>query len=306
MRLARSDDEAAILALINRVQPHAPWTQAHYDWQFKHGPAGAPILRVIDCEGLIAGFLAVSRRHVWVDGKIYDGFLMQDGMTDPTFRGRGFFNMLATALRDGLVGTDLVGLMFPNKHSENSFRRTGWTELMKVPLRVAHAQGLTKDLSLLQPVPAFNSDVLAIWKDAGFSVGVLRSPEYLNWRYGIPGATYYRFMIDGDAGFAVLKVYDRGGSRVVNLCDFVVRKGERGRIAEFLDEVHAFAQQHGAAEVQALVDARNPYAAAFEAKGFALDLSQDRFIFTDGPADVLPRLSSASAWHISQADNDVY
>ena len=54
VRLARPDDEPAILALINVVQPHAPWTKEHFDWQFHHTPLAKPVLLVVEIDLRVA------------------------------------------------------------------------------------------------------------------------------------------------------------------------------------------------------------------------------------------------------------
>ncbi len=67
--------------------------------------------------------------------------MVQDVMTHPNYRGRGFLHWLATVCLEDMRNDGAIGYTFPNKLSEGSFRRTGWAELSPIPLR-------SKDLRL--------------------------------------------------------------------------------------------------------------------------------------------------------------
>lgn len=307
VRFAREDDEPAILDLINLVQPHAPWTREHFDWQFHKGPFGKPVLRVVEIDGRVAAFVAASMRKVAVGGAILDGFVLQDGMTHPNFRGRRCFHHLAASLKESQRTDQFVGLLFPNKTSENTFRRNGYTPVMNCPLCVANTRSRpSAKFTALRPVSEFGPEVLDVWNDAGMSVGVVRNAALLNWRYGVPSVPYHRFVIDDGAGFAVLKLYNRNGTHVVNVCELVVRQRETASLKRALDDIHVFAQAHSAAEIQAFSPRGHAYWAALSDAGFARDATMDRVFITDGPPDLLPLLATESAWHLTQGDNDVY
>jgi hypothetical protein len=50
----------------------------------------------------------------------------------------------------------------------------------------------------------------------------------------------------------------------------------------------------------------HPYRQTFEEFGFTREVNNDRFIFSTGPAPLLPTLTQQSNWHLSQGDSDVY
>jgi len=310
MRAATPADKPAVLALINHIQPHIPWSAAHYDWQFLQGPAGPAEVRIIEADGRVVSLYVGTRKSLWVDGRVRPGIMVQDVLTHPDYRGRGFLNSMASAFLAEMRGRGDCGYTFPNKLSENSFRRSGWTELTGIPALQAAidpsaGRPAPRD-GLLQEIGSFEPAVDAIWREAGIPVGVLRDAAYLNWRYGRPDTTYRRFLINKDRGYLVLKLYDRGDSKVMHICDLVLRANARDLCDDVLVAVRALATGLGAGLLTAWLPEGHIYRPRFAAAGLQPDLTNDRFAFTTGPADVLDRLSKRSFWHLSQGDSDVY
>ena len=307
MRPACADDRAQVLDFFNQIMSHMKRTPDEYVWQYESGPAGPAEQRIIECEGRIVSVYVGTRKRLWVHGRTVPCVMVQDVMTHPDFRGSGFLNHMARSFLAEMQAAGLCGFTFPNKLSENSFRRSGWTELMPIPLRIAATDILaTAANSALEPVEQFSRDTADIWVTSGLGIGVLRDRAFLEWRYARPQAAYRRFWIDGDAGYLVLKIYDRGDRRVVHVCDLVVSEAARGLLPGILEGVHAFAAEHKAATLTCWVPDAHPYAAAFAASGFARDYTNDRFAFVTGNPDLLPQLSRPEAWHLTQADNDLY
>ena len=300
-------DLPALLDLMAVVLPHDPRSLDYLRWQYLAGPAGPAALRLIESDGRPVSLYVGTRKMLWVDGRVMPCVMIQDVLTHPDFRGRGFLNHMARCFLAEMAETDTPGFTFPNKQSENSFRRTDWTELMPIPLRLAQPRpDQEADGSLLRPVDSFGAEAGAIWEAAGLRVGVFRDAAFLNWRYARPQAVYSRFLIADDQGFMVLKVYDRADCRVVHLCDLVVRQAARRRLPAVLAAIHGFAAARRAALLTCWLPDGHPFAADFAAAGFAPDPGNDRFAFTHGAPSLLPTLRQPQAWHFSQADNDIY
>src|SRR5688572_9528807 len=154
--------------------------------------------------------------------------MVQDVLTHPEYRGRGFLNGMGAAFLAEMRAWGDCGYTFPNKLSENSFRRAGWTELAGIPalhLPLGHrAEAKATPIgNRLTEVAAFEPSVDAIWHSAELRVGAVRDSAHLNWRYGRPQTTYRRFLIEGDRGYLVLMLYDRGEAKVMHVCDLVLR-----------------------------------------------------------------------------------
>jgi hypothetical protein len=311
LRPASLTDKTALLELINVVQPHIPWDSEDFDWQLLAGPAGPAEIRVIEVDGRIVSLYVGTRKLLWVQGEVVPAFMVQDVLTHPEYRGRGFLNGLASAFLNEMRAQGVCGYTFPNKSSENSFRRTGWTELSGVPAMTStlNSQDGGNSLhrsGLLSRIERFGSSMDQIWPDAGISVGVLRNAEYLNWRYSRPRTQYHRFLIDDDAGFLVLKFYDRGDIKLMHVCDLVLRSRAKHLAVAVLEEARRLALESGVRGATAWVPGGHPLRDAFEASGFAADSTTDRFVFVTGSEQALPQLVTARTWHLSQGDSDVY
>ena len=304
IRPATPADKPAILALINVIQPHIPWSAQHYDWQFVQGPAGPAEIRVVECDDILVSLYVGTRKRLWVDGEIRSGIMVQDVLTHPSYRGKGMLNALATSFLREMHERNECGYTFPNKLSENSFRRSGWNELMPVPALECSVFPQDDFADSAIEVPAFDSSVDAIWPDAGIQVGVARNAEYLNWRYERPNTVYRKFV--SEVGFFVVKSYDRGTQKVMHICDLVLRQHARARCKSILASVKSLAAQSGGSLLTCWVPHRHPYRQAFEDAGFVRDIRNDRFVFTTGPIALLPILTNAAHWHFSQGDSDVY
>jgi GNAT superfamily N-acetyltransferase len=311
IRAAGPADKPAVLTLINLIQPHIPWSSEHYDWQFFRGPAGPAEVRIIEADDRVVSLYVGTRKNLWIDGTVRRGIMVQDVLTHPEYRGRGFLNGMGAAFLAEMRAWGDCGYTFPNKLSENSFRRAGWTELAGIPalqLPLGHRAEAkaTPNGNRLTEVAAFEPSVDAIWHSAELRVGALRDAAYLNWRYGRPQTTYRRFLIEGDRGYLVLKLYDRGEAKVMHVCDLVLRADARKLCGAVLSDVVALAASAGATLLTAWLPAGHPYRPQFEATGLAPDQTNDRFAFTTGPDAVLGTLAQPSHWHLSQGDSDVY
>lgn len=296
-------DAPQLLGLINFIQPHVPWTEVHLRWQFFESPAGPARLHVIRDGDAIVSLYAAIRQRILVEGEVKTAWMIQDVMSHPAYRGRGFLHHLGQLCLNELRQHGDAGYTFPNKLSEGSFRRTGWHESGRVPLRTLSLNGLPSQsrtsTGLVESVTVFDGRHATAWSAADVGVGVHRDVEFLSWRYGKPGQTYHKFALGGDAGFLVLKVYRGSESTTVHICDLVLRKDSRELVGPALAFVLGFAFGNGAARVTAWLPESHPYGPAFDGAGLILSREHDRFMFVEGPVTGKP-------WHVTQGDSDVY
>lgn len=303
-------DAGALLALINLVQPHVPWDRAHLDWQFFEPPSGQARLYVMRDAGAIVALYSAIPQRLWTGAGTVATWMVQDVMTQPAYRGRGFLHRLGERCLEELRADGATGYTFPNKQSEGSFRRLGWTEVGLVPRRTATvrraARGPTAARARsdvrIEPVRGgpFAAAAMDAWTAAEVGVGVHRDAAFLNWRYHKPGATYDRFDVDAGRGFLVLKQFDGGDDgRVMHVCDLVLRADARDLLDAVLEFAHQAAERAGADRLTAWLPAAHPYAPAFERAGLHLDADHDRYMFATG-------LPDGCAWHVTQGDSDVY
>ena len=302
---AEAHDAGGLLALINLVQPHVPWDRAHLEWQFFAPPAGPARLYVVRDGSTIVSLYAAVAQRVTVAGQTVRGFMVQDVMTNPSYRGRGFLHQLGALCLEEIRAAGDVGYTFPNKLSEGSFRRNGWAEIGLVPRRGAPLPGPEPSAP---PAPvqrleeAFDERATAIWEAAGLPTGVRRDAAFLRWRYGKPSARYERFLVDGEAGFVVLKTFDDGPTRIVHLCDVILRATARDQLPGVLASVFDLARRRGARRLTAWLPAAHPYAPDFDKAGLLLE-EHDRYMLVTGPAEMAVE---RQVWHVTQGDSDVY
>lgn len=294
-------DAASLLSLINLVQPIVPWDERHLAWQFFEPPSGAARLWVIRAgESIVSLYSAIPQR-VRAGSTTQQGWMVQDVMTHPDYRGRGFLNHLGALCLDEIRADGAVGYTFPNKASEGSFRRLRWEEAGRVPLRVATTpgHGSSGREPVVTPLASFSSVHELIWGAADVGSGVHRDAAYLGWRYGKPRQRYDRFAIGGDQGVLVLKFFETDAGSVLHVCELLVRSEARELLQPALRFVRSRALARGAARITAWLPVDHPYASAFDSAGLILDAAHDRFMFVTGPV-------SRDRWHVTQGDSDVY
>jgi hypothetical protein len=236
-------------------------------------------------------------------------------MTLPAYRNRGLLHWLGARCAEDLDRAGVIGLTFPNKLSENSFRRNGWTELCRVPLREVNVErsapdarrGLTEGNDILEEIDeSYDGRVAHVWQDSGNVIGIERDTDYLNWRYSKPGQEYRRFVIDGGRGFLVVKPYVDGNRSVLHICDLVVCGSARKLITPVLAACRSLARAVGADGISAWVDPRHPYASDYDGIDLRIVTKHDRTVFVRTPKRLARLVTDPGVWHLSQGDSDVY
>jgi GNAT superfamily N-acetyltransferase len=286
-----------LLGLIGLVQPHVPWGREHLAWQFLRPPAGPARLYVARDAGKIVSLYVAVVQRVRTGDQLARGCMIQDVMTDPAYRGRGLLHRLGAECLAEMRAAGDVGYTFPNKLSEGSFRRLGWDELHRVPLRKRTLGEPIEAETIAASRPGdFSQRAGAIWRRANLGIGVERDAAFLAWRYSKPGAIYDCMVLGEDDGFLVTKQYRGATGLTMHVCDLVV--ADMRHVAPSLALVDKLARAAGASELTAWLPASHPYASAFDDAGLMLVADHDRYMFTTGPV--------LGSWHVTQGDSDVY
>jgi hypothetical protein len=307
VRMGSRKDAIKIIELINLIQPQEPWSYEHFMWQYYDSQPGDPCLYLIFHQDNLVSLYAAVKKSCYIQGEIKEGFMIQDVMTHPEYRGQGFLNYLSSLCVNNIIKGSYFAYTFPNKLSENSFRRNGWKELTKIPLRTMNVKNIrNREENILEQVNQFDHKVTKIWHDSGLPVGVHRDTSFLNWRYSRPETTYFKFCIKKDKGYLVLKLFDKGDTKCLHLLDIVVVCSFQEIIHTILKSIKAFASMKGAEMITCWLHKNHPYANTFDEFGFLLDPNHDRYSFVMAPDKDLEIFSSANLWHLTQGDSDVY
>lgn len=300
-------DASRILELINHIQPSIPWTMEHLNWQFFLNPAGEAKLYGISDSGKLISFYAAVPHTISNQSRIIRGRMIQDVMTHPDYRGRGFLHQLAKHCMGDMIANGEIGYTFPNENSENSFRRTGWSALCRVPWRKKHLDSLLSSASIIStfaPIVDFSA-VPDIWSFSLLPLGVDRNPKYLGWRYSKPGTCYSSFVVNRDQAILILKTYEDAGRRVLHICELFTSRECLHLIPEMLTFSELFAADRGADVLTAWLPEGHPYAAAFDTTGLNLSPDSSRYVFAHSGGSGMD-ISDYSLWHITQGDSDIY
>jgi hypothetical protein len=306
VELEESDCKRAI-ELINAVQPHIPWNEDHFHWQYFGRPGHQAKLFGAIHQDKLVGFYAAIKNSFLFEGNIRDAYMVQDVMTVKNFRGRGILHLLGEVCSGAIDGSGGIGYTFPNERSANSFRRLGWSEIMDVPLREAKCgQARVASTAHISKVAAFETSVNEIWKHSGMSSGIHRDAEYLNWRYSKPGIQYLKYIVGDFAGFLVIKIFRSEHGLKVHLLDLVVKETETEWVEDILNFVLSTASELRASSVTCWLPAGHLYESSFAEVGFSNREPQNRSIFlrSDSKQDTL--MHKNGQWHISQGDSDVF
>lgn len=318
-RLAEVKDYSGILDLINLAQPHLPWTKEYFEWQFLNNPAGVARIWVAGYQGqIVATYVAVCHK-VTVRGKDFTGWMVQDVMTHPDFRGLGIMHRLAELCKESICTPEFpVNYTFPNERSHNSFPRYGWVVAFRVPLRsveLSFSGNQAEEIKNVFPLPAFNEEVEEFWQviKRDFPFIVSRHVKYLKWRYQKrPGAQYHPFVLRQEGrirGILVMKHYEKSSEeRLAHICDLLVKKEDETGLKVLLEKAHQFAAQGGARHLTAWLPAQHAFEPFYEAAGLKLDETINRWflVFSDKSNPLTSGVEQSAAWHLSMGDSDIY
>jgi len=306
IELATHEDIDQIIALRQTCMPHVQTTRNLVEWQFFKNPLGTANVYVIRSANGLVSMIATLPRAIRVNGEVRKGRTMVDIMTDPAYRGKGLAHQHGFRCWQDMTDAGELAYILPNQNSEKSFRRAGWTELMRVPLRSATVvDGTRKPFRhRYQNVESFDVRATDIWNRCSFPVGVHRDADYLNWRYSKPDCTYHRFLVDGDQGLLVLKFYSEGDKRLVHICELHGADTQPSLVEDALHFCHDFAIRSGADTLTCWLSKGHMDESLYAAFGFHIE-HPERFIFFK-PVIESDKTLKAIPWHFSQGDSDVY
>jgi GNAT superfamily N-acetyltransferase len=276
VRAATSDDDAAVLELLQASMGWVPDEQyaEFFRWKHRESPFGAsPAWAAVDgSDGRIVGFRTYVRWQFVRDGEIVPAVRAVDTVTHPDHQGKGIFSLLTKA---SLAELDEMGVGFvfntPNDKSRPGYLKMGWQLVEKLPVaarprsalalvRLARArvpadkwstecsagvpapEALADDASLATLLERTGPGAGTGTDPAGGLDGLLvtnRTPEYLRWRYGFPPLRYRAVGAPGGLadGLAIFRLRRRGAATEAALCELLVPGDDSGITRELLSEI---------------------------------------------------------------------
>ena len=290
-------------------------TADYYRWLVTaSGDAEAVALAALDGDRIVGVLCAILRR-VTVDGEPILTAKLEEMRTDPRERGRGVMSRVFAGVRDACLERG-AHVLFAGPTSPFSYPiftgRLGFVEPFSMasfvrPLRAGPLRLAFGHASVETP-PALPADAGALAErvSAAARVAVLRTPAYLEWRYG-RHPDPYRFVVlreaGAAAGVAVWKETLQRGLRIANLLECLAETPRvRGRL---LGAVAAVAARESSCEVLTGWATLGLGPGALLRRGCVLRRARTPLLLWHDdalPAAVAERLRDPRAWLLSMGD----
>ncbi len=147
--------------------------------EFKYqNSVGLSKLATVRCNGKLVAMNGLIPMEICNSGFPTVGWMSCDTATHPNYQGRGLFKLCVLALEDSLPdGAFLFG--FPNLNSMPGFTKMGWRRLAEIDLYFSSSLLGTKKSAIVTAV-----DINTLTKYPPNPNGIVKSHEYLVWRYG--------------------------------------------------------------------------------------------------------------------------
>jgi hypothetical protein len=276
-----------------------------FDWWFERNPAGPRLISLVRDDGRVAGVSGMSFFRMMLNGDEADVVFALDAATHPDYRGRGLWSKLelrnekvsaaagavaALGFTNPLAGPILVG-------------KLGWRDLARLRVWARPLVGRARQGGGTEPLGHFDAEADALYERERrrFANHLMRSAEFLNWRY-----------VESPRGYRCFAARSRG-----RLDGYAVlaRKNHEGRtvgvVADLVGSPRACRRLLGrcareARGVRALVALVSPWQrSTFLAAGFVPTQKSIRFIGKPlRPGVALP--TGRDAWHFTLGDMDIF
>jgi GNAT superfamily N-acetyltransferase len=323
------------------------WTR-WWQWMYRDNPCGRGKICLADYDGQIVGQYAITPMMLKIGDDVVPGSLSLDTMTHPEYRRQRIFETLATAVYDeARRGGTCIVYGFPNEFSYPGFiSKLDWFYISTMRVAVkplnwrnslsmqignrflcrlgAVAGGLAAKLffrSTKTPVvegltisqaARFDERVDDLWARVShrYQVAVVRSREYLNWRYtGLQDADYLIYVAEkrgAVSGYLVMRCAQMQQARAAIIFDVLA---ETDTIAQCLvaRAVERSAQDNMDVVYWSSVGGR-ALAGAFRRNGFmSLPFLKSLRLcaYANSPSVSKELLQDSANWHVQMGDSDM-
>lgn len=160
----------------SNVDVEIPSSQSlEFKYQNSVGPSK---LATVRCNGELVAMNGLIPMGIRNSGFPTVGWMSCDTATHPDYQGRGLFKQCVSALEDSLpAGAFLFG--FPNLNSMPGFTKMGWRRLAEIDLYFSPSLLVSKKSAIVKEV-----DIHTSMNYPPNPNGIVKSGEYLSWRYG--------------------------------------------------------------------------------------------------------------------------
>ena len=226
--------------LISKFKKNIPFNQSNIEWEYFLNPFGRAKIFLAIYNDVAVGMLAAIPLKFINNEKIFNGFRIQDVITDidfirnqikignkiPKNNGVGIFSNLILILNDYLNANSEINIGFANKNALPYWERNKWQGICEFPLiskeldQNYYFSGKYKEINKFDSI---HESILK--KNISKNIDIMWTKEFLNWRYFLnPRSKYNVFEIESEKkieGYVVLKEYEKDNNKVGHICQIV-------------------------------------------------------------------------------------
>ena len=307
------------LDLINLVQPHVPFCQERWMWQYGKGFHGPNRAWVCEDAQKIVGFAGLIRHRWYILGRQQDCYMPNDAMTHPDYRHQGMHAAVFTMMLEYIKSTGApMCYVLPNEKSIREAEKQGWTKVFPMPLVIRELKTGTGRLSKasvdVDEITFFDSRADRLcesFKDR-FHFFHVRDFDYLNWRYvKKPDDTYRIFCVcrgNDLLGYMVFKLYREGSDTIrSHIVDLLVRPEEGAIVDALMGVAVRLSADAGSKHLSSWMLPHAPWYEHFEAWGF-VPQPTSRFLCVHEELTTvrIEDLCATTNWYFTMGDSDVF
>lgn len=215
-RLYVRGDECNILALFEEAfgrQLYNPDALGYWKWKYLANPGGPAVIRVATSANKVVGHVAAIPRYMHSGSRILRVAVLVDAMTHPAYRRIGIFRRLATEIGNDLIDSAFDAVVaFPTRAlAKRIFGDMGWRDIAPRAIFInprnilarpsgsglfARAREHCAPATEIRAITRVTDAIAALWTIGNQCQGpaLIRSVEYLNWRYCGIGSRRYRIL----------------------------------------------------------------------------------------------------------------
>lgn len=314
---ATKEDHWNLLNFLITHYPDLGWSKEFMQWQYYNNPAGIAKSWVAKHNGNVVANVTAIPHKLFINGKVENGWRVQDVITHPEYRGMGLYSKLSDNLYLFIQrGYFPLNFTFPNENSHQGFIKRNWVSPNRIPLWVCkRVQNIRTKHSAIsaEPIVEFTKKDEQIWinfcKLTCFAL--YRSHHYLNWRYfQNPRGRYYAFRLfsGNKSATCILKLYiNDKGDKFSHLIDCFYENGfddVEGIIHFFIN----YSKEKEAMLASTWVQPYSEMANYLKNNNFELNLHLTRWHVLNFNSSEFDKFKAInlSNWHISMGDSDVY
>lgn len=158
------------------------------EFKYRNAVASAKLATVM-CDGKLVAMNGLIPVEIWESGMPTLAWMSCDTATHPDYQGQGLFKKCVSALED-TIPSDALLFGFPNLNSMPGFIKMGWKCLAEVDLYFSSRILGCKKSATIRRVDSDSIDI-----DSLNHNGIIKSREYLLWRYGPDRGEYQVYKI---------------------------------------------------------------------------------------------------------------